>query len=240
MRINIIIPNFNKAKFLEKCLKSCSNQNYDNFNIIFIDNESSDNSMEIVKKFKKSCKVDLIIDSAKNIYPHCWEECLEAAFKYCDGEYYTIVGSDDYISENYLNNFAKSIDVNNKPKIAQSAMTWYQKEIPIHYTEYKYSSIEELKIELIKRCAVNSPTVFYHTSLIKMNDIRREPDLYSGASDYDYYCQIVNKGFNIFLIKDIGYCYNVNEEQATWNMHKSEINYSNVIIKKWKNIWNID
>lgn len=238
MKLNIIIPNFNKAKFLLKCLQSCNNQDYNNYNIIFIDNESSDNSVEIAKDFKKSCKVDFIIDTAKNIYPRCWEECLEVAFKYCDGEYYTIVGSDDHISETYLSQFVNSIDLNNKPMLVQSAMTWYKENVPVHYTEYKYNSIEELKFKLINGCAVNSPTVFYHTSLIKRRDIQSNPDLYSGASDYDYFCQIVNHGLNILSIKDIGYCYNINETQATWEMHKDQINYSNVIIKKWKNIWN--
>jgi len=239
MKINIIIPNFNKANFLLKCLKSCEAQNYSNYNIIFIDNESTDNSIEIAQDFKKTCKIDFIIDSAENIYPHCWEECLEVAFKYCDGEYYTIVGSDDYISENYLTQFVQLIDLNNKPMVVQSGMTWYQQNTPVHYTEYKYNSIEEFKTQLVNGCAVNSPNVFYHTSLIARKDLKRRPDLYSGAADYDYFCQIVNAGLNILPIKDIGYCYNVNESQATWEMNKNEINYSNIIIKKWKDIWGI-
>ena len=43
MRINIIIPNYNKAEYLEKCLLSCLNQDYENYKVIFIDNESGMN-----------------------------------------------------------------------------------------------------------------------------------------------------------------------------------------------------
>ena len=240
MRINIIVPNFNKGPFLQKCLESCAAQNYDDFNIIFVDNESTDDSLEIARKFKESCKVDLIIDEAKNIYPHCWEECLEVAFKYCDGEYYTIVGSDDYILENYLINFKSSIDLLNKPKVVQSAMTWYQDGKAINYTEYKYNSIDEIKNLLVNGCAVNSPNVFYHSSMLDDTSLERQPHLYSGASDYDYFCQIVDAGIYITLIKDIGYCYNINANQATWQMHKSEISYDNIIKKKWKDKWNLN
>ena len=73
-KYNIIIPCYNKQDFILKCLESCINQSYKNFNIIFIDNESTDSSLEIVKNFKNFNNLDFIIDSAKNIYPRCWDE----------------------------------------------------------------------------------------------------------------------------------------------------------------------
>ena len=49
-KIGIIIPNCNYAHTIEKCLTSIFNQTYTNYEIIFIDDCSSDNSVEIVKK----------------------------------------------------------------------------------------------------------------------------------------------------------------------------------------------
>ena len=50
--ISILITNFNKSNFLEKSLRSIKNQNYEKYEIIIFDDASTDNSIEIIKKFK--------------------------------------------------------------------------------------------------------------------------------------------------------------------------------------------
>jgi len=49
-KVSIIIVNWNAEKFLEKCISSLENQTYKNFEIIFVDNASEDNSVELVEK----------------------------------------------------------------------------------------------------------------------------------------------------------------------------------------------
>lgn len=53
-KFSIIIPNYNNAKWLEGCLNSVLNQTYKNYEIIFIDDMSEDNSLEIANKMLKS------------------------------------------------------------------------------------------------------------------------------------------------------------------------------------------
>lgn len=52
-KIGIIIPNYNYEHTLEKCLKSILNQNYKNYEIIFVDDLSTDNSVKIAKELLK-------------------------------------------------------------------------------------------------------------------------------------------------------------------------------------------
>ena len=47
----IIIPNFNNEKWLDKCLSSVFNQTYKDFEVIVIDDVSTDNSLEIIRKY---------------------------------------------------------------------------------------------------------------------------------------------------------------------------------------------
>ena len=51
--ISILITNYNKEKFLKKSLKSISNQTFKNYEVILYDDCSSDNSLKIIRKFKK-------------------------------------------------------------------------------------------------------------------------------------------------------------------------------------------
>ena len=50
-KIGIIVPNFNNEKWIKKCLLSIKNQTYKNFEIIFVDDVSTDKSVEIAKKY---------------------------------------------------------------------------------------------------------------------------------------------------------------------------------------------
>ena len=52
-RASILITNYNKSIFLNKCLKSSVNQDFDNKEILIFDDKSNDNSISIIKKFKK-------------------------------------------------------------------------------------------------------------------------------------------------------------------------------------------
>ena len=57
--ISVIIINFNNAKYIRKCLSSVKNQSYKDTEIIFVDDQSIDNSIKTAKKFKN---MDLLIN----------------------------------------------------------------------------------------------------------------------------------------------------------------------------------
>ena len=62
MKASILIANYNNENFIEDCINSILHQTYKNIEIIFFDDQSSDNSVKKVKKFDK---VNLIINSKK-------------------------------------------------------------------------------------------------------------------------------------------------------------------------------
>ena len=64
-KIGIIIPNCNYAHTLEKCLNSVLNQTYKNFEIIFVDDCSTDNSVNIAKKYREEKFWNIIGDDFK-------------------------------------------------------------------------------------------------------------------------------------------------------------------------------
>tara|TARA_X000000950_G_scaffold38683_1_gene41356 strand:- start:8141 stop:8935 length:795 start_codon:yes stop_codon:yes gene_type:complete len=52
-KVTVIIVNFNNKKYVNRCIKSITNQTYSNIEIIFVDDKSTDNSLSIAKKYKK-------------------------------------------------------------------------------------------------------------------------------------------------------------------------------------------
>ena len=51
MKASIVIANYNNANFIEECINSLNSQTYKNIEIIFFDDNSNDNSIDIIKKF---------------------------------------------------------------------------------------------------------------------------------------------------------------------------------------------
>ena len=52
--ISVIIPVYNGADFIKRCYNSIKNQTFKDFEIIFVDDESKDNSLEILRELEKN------------------------------------------------------------------------------------------------------------------------------------------------------------------------------------------
>ena len=63
--ISILITNYNKSQFLDKTIKSLKLNNFKNYEIILFDDASTDNSLNILKKFNNV----KLIKKKKNINP---------------------------------------------------------------------------------------------------------------------------------------------------------------------------
>ncbi len=104
--ISIIIPVFNIKKYIEKCIFSILEQDYQNYEILVINDGSTDNSEEVIRKIRSN-KIKIInkenggLSSARN-----------EGVKHAKGEYIWFIDGDDYIERDSL----KTINelVNNK------------------------------------------------------------------------------------------------------------------------------
>ena len=62
--VSILILNFNNARFLNRSIKSCLNQSYNNFEILVYDDKSTDESISILKKIKNK-KIKIFFNKSK-------------------------------------------------------------------------------------------------------------------------------------------------------------------------------
>ena len=97
--ITVIIPVYNSEKYLEKTIKSILEQTYNNYEIILIDNGSTDNSAEICKKYQeKDKRVKVYIQSKKGV-----SNARNMGIEKATGGVICFVDSDDYIKKDMLN-----------------------------------------------------------------------------------------------------------------------------------------
>ena len=106
--ITIAIPNYNYGHYLEHCLESVLNQTYDNFEVHFRDNQSTDNSYEIAlkyrEKFKKRGIYFKVSDNKRNVGS---DKNSKLATRDSEGEFIYTLASDDAIEPDFLTNCMK-------------------------------------------------------------------------------------------------------------------------------------
>ena len=105
--VSVIIPNFNHSLYLEQRIHSVLNQTYQNFEIIFLDDFSNDNSREIIESYRNNVKVTHISYNDKNSdSPFCqWHKGISLS----KGDYIWIAESDDVSDLFFLEKIIKNI-----------------------------------------------------------------------------------------------------------------------------------
>ena len=100
--ISVIIASYNSELYIEKCIKSVLDNKCYDIEIIVIDDESTDNSLKIINKYKK----DITIISKKNSGV---SDSRNLGVEVSNGKYILFIDGDDYISTTSLKKIVKYI-----------------------------------------------------------------------------------------------------------------------------------
>ena len=98
MKFSIITPTFNSEKTISKNINSIISQSFKDWEQIIIDNSSTDNTIDLVKKFKNT-NIKIISEKDDGIY-----NAINKGILNSKGEIISILHSDDYFhSDDVLN-----------------------------------------------------------------------------------------------------------------------------------------
>jgi glycosyltransferase involved in cell wall biosynthesis len=110
-KVSAIVPNYNHARFLEQRIRSILEQTYQDFELIYLDDASTDNSNEVFAKFANHPKVRSIFNTTNSGSPFKqWNKGVRLA----QGEYIWIAESDDYAEPHFLETLVAVLDQNPK------------------------------------------------------------------------------------------------------------------------------
>jgi len=113
-QVSVIIVNLNGKSLLEECLKSLMKVNYTNFEIILVDNNSTDQSVEFVKQTYPSV---IIIKLDKN---RGYAEPNNIGAKNSKGEFLLFLNNDTVVTPNFITELVNVMNRDPKIVICQS------------------------------------------------------------------------------------------------------------------------
>lgn len=182
--ISILTPFKNTSAFLEDCIISIINQTYVNWELIIVDDNSTDESYKIVEYFaKQDTRIVLLKNTGNGII-----DALQLAFKHSKGHFITRMDSDDIMLPNKLDVLAANLISNGEKHVAVGLVDYFSEHgVGEGYKSYetwlnRLTKTGSNYTEIYKECVIPSPCwMVYRNDLIACNGFN--PHIY--PEDYD-------------------------------------------------------
>ena len=107
--ISIVVPVYNVANFLDECIKTILDQSYDDFELILVDDGSTDESGSICDYYSKLDERVKVIHQKNGGL----SDARNTGINISNGQFITFIDSDDYIAKDYIEKLYFSIIENN-------------------------------------------------------------------------------------------------------------------------------
>ena len=219
--ISIIIPTYNRAKLIERSLKSIEKQTLKNFEIIIIDNFSTDNTSAVIKNFSHLPIKYFVVDNNNNI-----ARSRNFGINNSKGSIIAFLDSDDYWHQNKLENCYKKIKegydfVFHNLKIVKEKTIFFEKS----YLKGRRLKKPYYKDLILKGNPICNSSVMIKKNILLNVNLINESDKMRATEDYNTWIKISKLTDKIFFLnKNLGfYQYNLNSVSKK-NMSYSTLN----------------
>ncbi len=162
--VSILIPFKNTASFLPECLQSICNQTYTQWEVIAINDHSTDSSKEILESYvSKDTRFNTFDNDGIGIIP-----ALQKAYKQCKGDFITRMDSDDIMKPNKLEVMVANLKKYGAKHLAVGQVKYFSdRGISNGYERYEkwLNALTEKGSnfsEIYKECVIPSPAWMLH------------------------------------------------------------------------------
>ena len=218
-KVSVIVPNYNYEHYIIERLKSIDNQTYPIYEIIYLDDASTDNSNEkVINYIDKSYNniiIDLNLENSGNVFSQ-WKKGISKA----KGDYIWIAEADDlsdrYFLENIMKGFeydnvvisySQSKQINEAGSIIANDYLYYTNDVDIHKwsTDYVNNGVDEIKQCMSIKNTIPNISAVVFKKVNNINVICSEIDNYKVAGDWLFYINLLEIGNIYFCSKSLNY-----------------------------------
>lgn len=230
-KLSIIIPVYNVENYIKKCLNSIKHQTYKDFEVILVDDGSTDNSGRICDEYSKK-------DSRFKTY-HIENGGPSKARNYgldrVTGDYVTFVDADDWLDTDTIDKIMNAIE--NEPDLILYNIKYNYKSVVKEIQLFEKVNDENINAKLIRNYLL-TPQKYTDKSILALTgsvckvykksvigNIRYIINL-NYAEDMCFFCQILKNIKTISYIRDTFYNYNVrtNSISHSWKENYAKVN----------------
>ena len=218
--ISVIIPVYNMEKYLKRCVDSIIAQDYENLQIILVNDGSKDNSIKIIRDYEKKDNRIVVVDKENGGLSSARNAGLEVA----TGEYVGFVDSDDYVELDMVSSLYNAIAKSQKGLANTSFVRAfengqnYESNVP-HKNQESITATQYLGELLMHVGDVSVCTKLFPREVLQ--DIRFEEGTLN--EDLLFMLQVIPKIEKINYVGKVGYYYFVREGSISSKYGKAVI-----------------
>ncbi len=216
MKFSLIVPVYNVENYLDKCLNSIFLNNYKDYEVIIVNDGSTDNSEKIINEYvSKYSNIVYIKQKNKGL-----SSARNAGVKKAKGDYILFIDSDDYIEKDLLNTLNKNLT--DSPDILRYQLREIYDDRKVDCNEIGFDSLKGIKAfsKITKYKYIEVAVLYvYKTSFFKKNKFSFQEKIYH--EDFALIPIIISKADMVKSINYIGYNY-VNRKSSIMNDNDEE------------------
>lgn len=204
--ISIVLPTYNGSKFIRASIDSCLKQTYTHFELIIVNDCSTDDTEEIVKSYD-----DARIVYLKNEINQRLPKSLNIGFSRAKGEFFTWTSDDNYFADDALEKMLKEMEATSADLVCAPYHTIDEDNRITGSREV--GPLENILLDnIVKACFLYKRKV--HETLGGY-----QPNLFL-VEDYDFWIRTVFQGFRLSFLKEKLYYYRFHEASLTESRRK--------------------
>ena len=201
-KISILIPAKNTANFLPNCLHSILEQSEENWELLIVNDHSTDDTLEVLKAYEKRDKrIRILENKGFGII-----EALRLAYAQSNGAFITRMDSDDVMMPNKLALLKETLEAVGKGHLAVGLVQYFSSE-PLGNGYVKYQNwLNDLTQnstnfqEIYKECVIPSPCWMSYKCDVESCQAFN-PNVY--PEDYDLCFRFYEKGLKVVGVKEV-------------------------------------
>jgi len=215
-KVSVVVPNYNHVLYLQQRLDSIINQEFQDFEVIILDDASTDNSREIIQRYARYPSFRFLFDEIRNGSAFKqWQKGLENA----RGEYVWFAESDDCASPYFLSNllpmlesdkslglvYCQSYLVDPSSRVFGNAVQWTDDLDRVRWrNDFANSGRAEVRDYLSKKNTIpNASAVLIRTRVLRSID--RLDDGYKLCGDWLLWIKILLRSNIGYVAKKLNY-----------------------------------
>lgn len=231
--LSIIIPIYNSSEYLNSCINSVLHQTFTDYELILIDDGSSDDSADICRNFARYVNKIIFVHQENQGVSCARNKGIELA----QGKWITFIDSDDWIESDYLENLVNAIPSEYCEIISSGLVKHFSDKScqisRLAHTDILDFSLEENYLRFSTQELITSPvSKLYLTSFIRDNHLKFNASL-SYGEDRDFNARCLTYATKGLSISYTGYHYR--HVPSSLSHMKHNLVYENDI-KYWQNL----
>ena len=197
--ISMVVVTHNSSKYIEKCIESIYNQNYSNFELIIVDNNSQDKTKNILTKIKtKDSVIVKIILNSKN---EGYNVANTIGIKNSKGDFIALVNPDSFLEQSWLTNIMQIFEKNENVMIVNGILKNIDWTVQSTGGQMdKYGAVKQRKNNVENYFYAPGAAVLIKKKLLEK--IKLDPNLFLYYEDVDLSWQTRLSGYKIGYCKD--------------------------------------